>query len=142
MLIPQKLKSGDEIRIVAPSRSLKIISEETRNNANKVFEKLGLKLTFSKNCENCDDFMSSSVEDRIEDLHEAFADKKVKAIFTVIGGYNCNQLLKYLDYELIKNIPIIYNADFGHTTPQITFPIGGEAKILAGKESKIIIIKH
>lgn len=42
----------------------------------------------------------------------------------------------------LKNIPIIYNADFGHTTPQITFPIGGEAKILAGKESKIIIIKH
>ena len=108
MLIPQKLKSSDEIRIVAPSRSLKIISEETRNNANKVFEKLGLKLTFSKNCENCDEFMSSSVEDRVEDLHEAFADKNVKAIFTVIGGYNCNQLLKYLDYELIRNNPKIF----------------------------------
>lgn len=25
----------------------------------------------------------------------------------------------------LKNIPIIINADFGHTTPTITFPIGG-----------------
>ena len=27
----------------------------------------------------------------------------------------------------LKNIPIIFNLDFGHTTPMFTFPIGGEA---------------
>lgn len=108
MIIPEKLKKGDEIRVIAPSRSLKIISEETRDNANKIFEDLGLKLSFSKNAEKCDDFFSSSIEDRIEDLHEAFLDKNVKAIFTVIGGYNSNQLLKYIDYELIKSNPKIF----------------------------------
>jgi muramoyltetrapeptide carboxypeptidase len=51
--------------------------------------------------------MSSSVQSRVEDIHEAFKDKKVKAILTVIGGYNSNQLLKYLDYNLIKNNPKI-----------------------------------
>ena len=32
--------------------------------------------------------------------------------------------------ELV-NIPVISNADFGHTTPHITFPIGGKGKISA-----------
>lgn len=108
MIIPEKLKRGDEVRIIAPSRSLNIISEECRNNANKVFESLGLKLSFSKNAEKYDEFFSSSVEDRIQDLHEAFLDKNVKAIFTVIGGYNSNQLLKYIDYEMIRNNPKIF----------------------------------
>lgn len=108
MIIPKKLKKGDEVRVIAPSRSLNIISEECRNNANKVFDNLGLKLSLSKNIEKCDDFFSSSIEDRIDDLHEAFLDKNVKAIFTVIGGYNSNQLLKYIDYELIKNNPKIF----------------------------------
>jgi muramoyltetrapeptide carboxypeptidase len=31
-----------------------------------------------------DEFNSSSVESRINDLHEAFLDKNVSAIFTVI----------------------------------------------------------
>ncbi|KGJ99551.1 MULTISPECIES: S66 family peptidase [Pseudoalteromonas] len=107
MIIPNKLKMNDEVRIIAPSRSLSIIDKETREIANKRFEELGLKLSFSKNCELIDDFSSSSIEERIEDLHEAFLDKKVKAIFTVIGGDNVNQLLKYIDYTIVKKNPKI-----------------------------------
>ena len=44
---------------------------------------------------------------RAEDLNEAFRDKNVKAILTVIGGFNSNQIIKYLDYEMIKNNPKI-----------------------------------
>ncbi|MBB1294418.1 LD-carboxypeptidase [Pseudoalteromonas sp. SG41-1] len=106
-MIPNKLKVNDEVRIIAPSRSLSIIDKKTREIANTRFEELGLKLSFSKNCESIDDFSSSSIEERIEDLHEAFLDKKVKAIFTVIGGDNVNQLLKYIDYNIVKRNPKI-----------------------------------
>jgi len=106
-MIPNKLKSGDEIRVIAPARTMKIINEETRNIANKRFEKLGLKVTFGKHVEECDEFTSSSVESRIEDLHDAFLDSNVKAIFTVIGGFNSNQLLAHIDYNLIKENPKI-----------------------------------
>ena len=37
----------------------------------------------------------------------------------------------------LENIPIAINADFGHTTPIFTFPIGGDAKIELDKEIKI-----
>jgi muramoyltetrapeptide carboxypeptidase LdcA involved in peptidoglycan recycling len=54
-----------------------------------------------------DEFRSSAVQSRLEDLHDAFGDQNVKAILTVIGGFNSNQLLKYLDWNLIKNNPKI-----------------------------------
>lgn len=107
MLIPEKLKEGDTVRIVAPSRSLAIISQEVRDIATARFVELGLKVTFSKNCEVIDDFASSSIEERVNDLHEAFLDDEVKAIFTVIGGHNSNQLLKHIDYSIIKANPKI-----------------------------------
>lgn len=106
-MIPNKLQAGDEVRVIAPSRSMAIINQETRDIANKRLEELGLKVTFGKNVELCDSFTSSSVEARIEDLHEAFADKNVKAILTVIGGFNSNQLLAHIDYNLIKENPKI-----------------------------------
>ena len=31
----------------------------------------------------------------------------------------------------LKTVPVIANVDFGHTTPQITLPIGGRARIVA-----------
>ena len=107
MIIPNKLKVNDEVRIIAPSRSLSIIDKQTQEIANTRFKELGLKLSFSKNCKSIDDFSSSSIEERIEDLHEAFLDKRVKAIFTVIGGDNVNQLLKYIDYDIVKRNPKI-----------------------------------
>jgi len=107
-IYPTKLKSGDEVRIVAPSRSLAIISEESRKIADNRFSDLGLKLSFGKHLEEKDEFVSSSIKSRIEDLHDAFRDKNVKAIITVTGGFNSNQLLKYLDWDLIKNNPKIF----------------------------------
>ena len=104
-MIPNKLNQGDEIRVVAPSRSMGIISETTRVIAIKRFKEMGLKVTYAKNVEERDEFASSSIKARIEDLHEAFADINVKGILTAIGGFNVNQILKYLDYDLIKNNP-------------------------------------
>lgn len=107
MIIPNKLQSGDEIRVIAPARSASLLSEENINLAKASLEKQGFKVSFSKNCGEKDVFMSSSIQSRVEDLHDAFKDQNVKAIFTVIGGFNSNQILKYLDYELIKSNPKI-----------------------------------
>lgn len=105
---PQKLKKGDEIRIIAPARSLKIINQETQDIANKVFSDLGLHLTFGKHVNESDEFCSSSIKSRIEDLHTAFKDKNVKAVISIIGGFNSNQLLKYIDWNLIRKNPKIF----------------------------------
>jgi len=107
-IFPAKLKKGDEVRVVAPSRSLAIISQETRKIAQSRFEQLGLKLTFSRHVKEIDEFNSSSIKSRVDDLHQAFSDKNIKAVITVIGGFNSNQLLQYLDWKIIKNNPKIF----------------------------------
>lgn len=107
-IYPEKLKAGDEVRVIAPSRSLSIISKETQGISDKRFAELGLRLTFGKHVKEIDEFNSSSITSRIEDFHEAFSDKNVKAVITVIGGFNSNQLLRYIDWELIKNNPKVF----------------------------------
>ncbi|MBQ7668177.1 MAG: LD-carboxypeptidase [Clostridia bacterium] len=106
-MIPNKLNVGDEVRVIAPSRSMAIIGEDCKEIATKRLTDMGLKVTFGKHVMEADDVISSSIESRIEDLHDAFRDKNVKAILTVIGGFNSNQLLSHIDYDLIKNNPKI-----------------------------------
>ena len=103
-----KLKVGDEIRVIAPSRSMSIISHDLRSTAKRRFDEMGLKLTFGKHVEESDDFLSSSIESRVEDLHEAFLDPNVKGILSVIGGFNSNQLLNDIDWSLIQSNPKIF----------------------------------
>lgn len=107
-VFPQKLHPGDEIRIIAPSHTLAIISQKVREIANQRMSDMGLKVSFGKHVEETDDFASSSIISRIEDLHDAFSDKNVKAVFAVIGGFNSNQLLRYIDWDLIASNPKIF----------------------------------
>ena len=48
-----------------------------------------------------------SDKSRVEDIHEAFSDPNVKMVITCLGGFNCNQLLRHLDYDLIAKNPKI-----------------------------------
>lgn len=108
MRIPEKLKRGDEIRIIAPSRSASILSEEGVDAAKGRLENLGFVVSFGKHVFDKDLQNSTSIQQRVDDLHEAFADKSVKGILTVIGGFNSNELLPYIDYELIKENPKVF----------------------------------
>jgi muramoyltetrapeptide carboxypeptidase LdcA involved in peptidoglycan recycling len=49
--------------------------------------------------------MTSSVASRVADLHTAFSDPSIAGIFSVVGGYSTNQLLDYVDYDLIRANP-------------------------------------
>lgn len=104
-MIPNKLKPGDELRIISPARSLSLIAAEQRKIAKEQLQKLGFRISFSVNSFEKDDFVSSSIESRVEDLHEAFLDPNVKGILTTIGGFNSNQLLRYIDYSIIAEHP-------------------------------------
>lgn len=107
-MIPAKLKEGDEIRVVSPARSIMMPwIQAIKKEAEEKLTTMGFKITYGKHVEEKDDFGSSTIQSRVSDLHEAFADNSVKAILTVIGGFNSNQLLSSLDYELIQKNPKI-----------------------------------
>ena len=108
-IFPSKLKSGDKVTVVAPASSLSMswIDDKLQKLALQRLKDLGLKVSFSKHSSEIDEFDSSSIESRVSDLHDAFADEETKLVLTVLGGYNSNQLLPHLDFDLIKANPKI-----------------------------------
>jgi len=106
-MIANKLKHGDEVRVIAPSRNLTEVRQDVHHHAVDFWAKEGFRLTFSKNCREVGKFHSSSITSRVEDIHEAFLDDRVKLVITCLGGFNVNQLLRRLDYDLIAKHPKI-----------------------------------
>ncbi len=102
---PPLLTSGAHIRIIAPSLSTTLLTPEIINYAKQRYHEMGFSTSLSKNCFECDDFYSSSIESRINDLHEAFLDPNIDGIVAAIGGYNANQLLNYINFDIIAQNP-------------------------------------
>jgi len=50
-------------------------------------------------------YFSGTAEQRLADLHAAFADREVRAIFCTRGGYGSNYLLEDIDLDLIGDNP-------------------------------------
>lgn len=109
-IVAPKLKKGDTVMVVAPARGLKLIGADARKIAMERLEAWGVKVKFANNTtdENFNQMGSASVEKRAADINQAFADPSVKAVMTVIGGFNSNQILPYIDYENIKKNPKIF----------------------------------
>ena len=105
----KRLKKGDHIRVVSPSSSIEIIGGfEANVAAKKKLEALGFRLSFSEHYFENDIFDSAPIASRVADLEAAFANETVDAILTTIGGFNCNELLPYLDFDLIAQNPKIF----------------------------------
>ncbi|WP_312099779.1 S66 family peptidase [Corynebacterium dentalis] len=106
--VPPKLAKGDLLRVIAPASSRAMVSEYDHSSLiESRFAELGLRLSYGRHVDERDMFDSSSVTSRVADLHEAFADPDVKGILTVIGGFSSNELLSYLDWDLIAANPKI-----------------------------------
>ncbi|GAA1415466.1 LD-carboxypeptidase [Glutamicibacter uratoxydans] len=72
------------------------------------FEAMGLTLQYGDHVDERDVLDSSSIESRVADLHAAFADPNVDGIISVIGGFTSNELLPYLDWDLIAANPKVF----------------------------------
>ncbi|HFI0081782.1 TPA: S66 peptidase family protein [Streptococcus suis] len=105
----KRLKKGDHIRVVSPSSSIESIGGfEANVAAKKKLEALGFRLSFSEHYFENDIFDSAPIASRVADLEAAFANETVDAVLTTIGGFNCNELLPYLDFDLIAQNPKIF----------------------------------
>lgn len=108
-VLPPRLTAGDTVRVVAPARSRALIMEHDNTRwINERFAAMGLTLTFGAHVDEDDRFRSSSIESRVADLHDAFADPEVAGILTVVGGFNSNELLPHLDWDLIGANPKVF----------------------------------
>lgn len=96
------LKQGDTIGVVAPSAPISSFCARRTERGIAVLKRMGFKVKIGKTVKRATDFTAGSAQERIKDIHGMFLDKDVKAIIATIGGYNANDLLDGLDYNLIR----------------------------------------
>lgn len=116
---PKKLKRGELIGIISPA--------STPNNASlvqngvKYIESLGYRTIIGKNVGKVRGYLAGTDEERVEDIHQMFGDKNIKAIFCLRGGYGAFRLLDKIDYKLIQNNPKIFVGFSEITALQMAF---------------------
>ncbi|MGH3721160.1 MAG: S66 family peptidase [Pseudonocardiaceae bacterium] len=88
-----------------------LISERFRRGVSSL-EALGYEVIVMPHAVGCGDgvrtWVSGSREERLQDLHDAFNDPSVDAIFSAIGGAHSAHLLEDLDVNLIAANPKIF----------------------------------
>ncbi len=101
---PKRLTQGDTIALIAPASG---VEPEEFEKALQNLGNLGFKTKVGKNARARKGFLAGTDQERLEDLHQAFADKEVKAVWCVRGGYGASRLLPDLNFDLIKKNPKI-----------------------------------
>ena len=108
MSVPTRLRENSLARVISFGLSLKGASLLQREICNANLAKLGIRVSFGKHVEESDEFDTSPVRDRVEDLHDALVDPKVKLILSGLGGMNATQLLGQIDWNLLASNPKIF----------------------------------
>jgi muramoyltetrapeptide carboxypeptidase len=97
---PQRLKVGDVVGLIEPASAsdqpfeLDLVEEAVRalglvpKRAPHLLERFG--------------YLAGADKNRAADVNTMFADKDVKAIFAVRGGWGCARILPYLDWNIIR----------------------------------------
>jgi muramoyltetrapeptide carboxypeptidase len=102
---PQALGQGDTVGIVAPCSP---VEREALEAGCARLRELGYRTHYLPSILDRDLYFAGTIERRVGELHEMFADPEVRAIVCARGGYGCNYLLPYLDAGLVRANPKIF----------------------------------
>ena len=101
-LYPPKPKPGDRVAIVSPSAGLpELFPIPYELGLQRLRDDFGLIPVEYPTTRK----MDSSAADRAADLHSAFGDPEIRAVFASIGGDDQLTVLKHLDPELLRANP-------------------------------------
>lgn len=92
---------GDKAAIVCCSNAQPYSNEKIINNLNKKLKEIGLIPVFSNYIYSENSFFSGTAEQRAEVLMDFYKDKEIKAIFDISGGDIANEILPYLNFDVI-----------------------------------------
>lgn len=103
---PKRLKKGDVIGICAPASPPE--SDDKLEKGIRYLEKCGYRIEAGKNIRRRHGYLAGTDKERADDINGLFANKNVRAIFTVRGGYGSHRILRRIDYHMIRHNPKIF----------------------------------
>ncbi|EIJ78237.1 L,D-carboxypeptidase [Bacillus methanolicus PB1] len=103
---PQRLQKGDTVGIIAPASPPNL--ENLQRSILFLERELELKVKLGRHLKREYGYLAGKDNERLEDLHNMFLDKDVKAIICACGGYGTSRIASKIDYEVIKSNPKIF----------------------------------
>lgn len=104
IIIPEHLKPGDTIGIIAPAN---YSNDSSKYEIDYLIEK-GFNIVYGKSFGNSWYGFGATDDVRADDINEMFSNKEIKAIFAIRGGYGTIRIVDKLDYEMIEKNPKIF----------------------------------
>ncbi|MBK66790.1 MAG: LD-carboxypeptidase [Rickettsiales bacterium] len=105
ILPPKKLNKGDTIGVISMSH---YVSDETIAKATEFIQNRGYNTYVHPQTKLRHHKQAGTIEDRLNALHDVFANPEIDAIIVTSGGNRALHLLDHIDYELIKQNPKIF----------------------------------
>ena len=99
---PNRLRPGATVGLIAPGSP---IGEEKYAKTLANIAALGFRIKEGQSTRASHGFLAGTDEQRLADLHAAFADPEIEAVWCIRGGYGAMRLLPQIDYELIRRHP-------------------------------------
>ena len=93
--------------IITPSAPAVALWPHRVERGRAYLESLGLRVRLMPNAGRRDGWVSASPRERADDIHAAFLDDDVRVVLAAIGGNHSNQILPFLDFDLIAAHPKI-----------------------------------
>lgn len=90
---------GDKIGLISPAGPVK---KEQIQKGLDTLAKYGIQYEFGKHAFSNHGIVSASANNRLEDINRFLKQENIKALWALRGGYGSMQLLKKIDYSLIK----------------------------------------
>ena len=107
-VLPRRLAPGDLVGIASPSSPVAADAPRRFERGVAELERRGFRVRVGEHARSKTGWTAGSPQDRAADLHALFADPEVRAIVCTIGGFNANQLLELLDFDLIAANPKVF----------------------------------
>ena len=102
LLKPARLREGATIALIAPCSPP---SAEKMAKGISNLTQLGFKIIEGKSLRAFNGYLAGTDEERLADLHWAFKNPEIDAVWCIRGGYGAGRLLPKIDYELIRRHP-------------------------------------
>ncbi|MDD5204569.1 MAG: LD-carboxypeptidase [Desulfobacterales bacterium] len=104
ILKPPRLKIGDTISVIAPAGPVE--PSELLPGMDRLQE-MGFNVLPAPHLYDKKEYLAGKDTARLEDLHAAFRNKEIKAIFCARGGYGTLRLLPKIRFSFIRRNPKI-----------------------------------
>lgn len=108
--LPPKLSRGKKIGIIAPADPVRgVCSEDVIQHGYQYIQEKGFSIEEGESVKKLTPrHVAGSVSLRVNDIHNFVKREDIGCIMAFWGGFNANQLLDHLDYNLIKKHPKIF----------------------------------